>query len=124
MFDFKYQPQNYFKGESNSVLLVRLHFPESTWGEQISLYAHLLEGKIQFEAVDFYGNEYLLYPSTAWEPLSFEDVIYLIEGMRVNEDSLEGNIALVLDGIPEAESEFYPELKTYFGEKRKNFGLD
>lgn len=124
MFDYNYQPKTYFKAEQTSVLLVRLHYPESTWGEQISIYAHLLEGRIQFEVVDFYGNEYILYPASAWEALSFEDVIYLIEGMQVNQDSFEGTIELVLDGIPEAESDFYPELKQYFAEKRKNFGLD
>lgn len=124
MFDFKFCPESYFTGESTSVLLVRLHYPESTWGEQISLYAHFLEGKIQFEVVDFYGNDYLLYPSTAWEPLTFEDLIYLIEGMQVNQDVLGGDIHLVLDGIPEAESDFYPELKKYFDEKRGSFGLD
>ena len=124
MFDFKFQPENYFSGESNAVPLVRLSYPESTWGEQITIYAHFLEGKITFEVIDFYGNEYLVYPSSTLEPLSFEDLIYLIEGMQVNQDLLEGNIELVLDGIPEAESEFYPELKTYFEEKRKSFGLD
>jgi len=124
MFDFKYQPETYFKRDSTSVLLVRLHYPESTWGEQISLYAHFLEGKIQFEVVDFYGNEYMLYPSSTWEPLSFEDVIYLIEGMQLNQDAVEGNIELVLDGIPQAESEIYPEMSRYFAEKRKNYGLE
>jgi len=124
MFDFKYQPETYFKSDSTSALLVRLHYPESTWGEQISIYAHSLEGKIQFEVVDFYGNEYMLYPPSAWEPLSFEDVIYLIEGMQLNQDAVEGNIELVLDGIPLAESDFYPDLKQYFDEKRKSFGLD
>lgn len=124
MPDFSYQPDTYFGGEASSVLLVRLYYPESTWGEQISIYAHLVDGKIQWEAVDFYGNEYLLYPSSSWEPLSFEDLIYLIEGMQVNQDHLEGNIELVLDGIPQAESPFYPELAGYFEEKRKSFGLD
>lgn len=124
MFDFKFQPKTYFNEESTSVLLVRLHYPESTWGEQISIYAHHLEGKIQFEVVDFYGNDYILYPSNSWEPLSFEDMIFLIEGMQVNQDALEGNIELVLDGIPEAESDFYPQLKKFFTEKRKSFGLD
>lgn len=124
MFDFKFQPETYFRDESTSVLLVRLQFPESTWGEQISIYAHSLEGKIQYEVVDFYGNDYLLYPSTSWEPLTFEDLIYLIEGMQVNRDTFEGNIELVLDGIPEAESEFYPQLKKFFEDKRKNYGLD
>lgn len=124
MFDFNYQPETYFTGESTSALLVRLYFPESTWGEQISIYGHLSEGKIQFEVVDFYGNEYLLYPSSTWETLKLEDMIYLIEGMQLNRDILEGNIELVLDGIPQAESDFYPELKRYFDEKRKNYGLD
>lgn len=124
MFDFKFQPKTYFKEESNSALLVRLQYPESKWGEQISIYAHFLERKINFEVIDFYGNEYLVYPGSTWEPLSFEDMIYLIEGMQVNQDATEGNITLVLDGIPQAESEFYPELKKYFDEKRKSFDLD
>jgi hypothetical protein len=124
MFDFKFQPETYFGQETNSVLLVRLQYPESTWGEQISVYAHFLDGKISFEVIDFYGNDYLVYPPSSWEPLSFEDLIYLIEGMQVNKDTLEGNIELVLDGIPEAESDFYPDLKKYFAEKRKSLGLD
>ncbi len=124
MFDFKFQPESYFSKETNSVLMVRLQYPESTWGEQISIYAHFLEGKITFEVIDFYGNDYLVYPGSTWEPLSFEDMIYLIEGMQVNQDFSEGNIPLVLDGIPEAESDFYPELKKYFDDKRKSFGLD
>ncbi len=124
MFNFKFQPDSYFKEESNSALLVRLQYPESTWGEQISIYAHFLEGKINFEVIDFYGNDYLVYPGSTWEPLSFEDMIYLIEGMQVNQEATEGNITLVLDGIPQAESEFYPELKKYFDEKRKSFDLD
>lgn len=124
MFDFNYQPETYFRDETTSVLLVRLQYPESTWGEQISIYAHNLEGKIQFEVVDFYGTDYLLYPSSSWEPLSFEDIIYLIEGMQVNRDTFEGNIELVLDGIPEVDSDFYPQLKKYFEEKRKSFGLN
>jgi len=102
----------------------RLHYPESTWGEQISIYAHDLDQKIQFEAVDFYGNEYLLYPSSSEEPLSLEDLIYLIEGMQLNQDAFEGNMELVLDGFPETESDWYPELKNYFDAKRKQVGLD
>jgi hypothetical protein len=123
MFDFKFRPETYFTPETTSVKLVRLDYPESQWGEQISIYAHLLEGKIQYEVVDFYGNEYMLYPGSSWDPLSFDELVYLIEGMQVNQDILQGNMAMVLDGIPEAESQFYPELKKYFQEKRKNFGL-
>ena len=124
MIDFKFRPETYFAGETTSVLLVRLHYPESTWGEQISLYAHFLEGKIQFEAVDFYGNDYIIYPRSCWEPLNLDEIIYLIEGMQLNKDTCEGSMELVLDGIPEVESTFYPELKKYFEEKRKSFGLD
>ena len=53
-----------------------------------------------------------------------EDVIYLIEGMQLNQDEIDGAMPLVLDGIPEVESDFYPQLQGYFSEKRKNFGLD
>jgi hypothetical protein len=82
------------------------------------------DGKILFEAVDFYGNDYLFYPSSCLEPLSLEDFIYLIEGMQLNQDTREGSMDLVLDGIPEAESGVYPRLKKYFEEKRKTFGLE
>lgn len=124
MFDFKFTPDSYFEEEVTTVLLVKLQYPESQWGEQISIYAHWLEGKIQFEAVDFYGNEFMLYPSSSFEPLNFEDMVYLLEGIQVNQDLNEGNIELTLYGIPQAESPFYPELEKYFDEKRENAGLD
>lgn len=124
MIDFKFSPESYFTEETTSVLLVKLHYPESQWGEQISIYAHWLERKIQFEAVDFYGNDYMLYPSSSFDSLNMEEMIYLLEGMQVNTDAMEGNMELILDGIPEVESDFYPELSKYFDEKRKNFGLD
>lgn len=123
MYDFKFAPESYFKAGVNSVLLAKLHYPESQWGEQISIYAHHLDRMIEFEAVDFYGNDYMLYPRKAEEPLIFEDMVYLIESMQVNSDSVEGNADLVLNGIPEVESEFYPDLKKYFDEKRASFGL-
>ncbi|GMQ25611.1 hypothetical protein Aoki45_22930 [Algoriphagus sp. oki45] len=124
MFDFKFQPETYFSEETTSVLLIRISFPESTWGEQISIYAHQGQGKITYEAVDFYGSEYLLIPSSSFEPLTFDDAVYLVEGMQLHPEQEESGMQLVLDGIPEAESIFYPEMKRYFAEKRKNFGLD
>lgn len=123
MIDFKFQPSTYFSEEVSSVLLVKLHYPESTWGEQISIYAHQMDFKIHLEAVDFYGNDYMLYPSKIEEPFNLEDLIYLIEGMQVNQDELDGKMELVLDGVPEASSVFYPELEKYFDEKRRSFGL-
>lgn len=124
MIDFKFCPKSYFTDETTSVLLVKLNYPESQWGEQISIYAHYLERKIQFEAVDFYGNEYMLYPSSSFDTLSMEDMVYLVEGMQVNTDAMEGNMELILDGIPQVVSDFYPELEIYFEDKRKTFGLD
>lgn len=122
--DFQFRPPTYFSEGVTSVLLVRLHYPESTWGEQISIYGHAVDQKIHFEAVDFYGNDYLLYPSSSEEPLSLEELIYLIEGMQLNQDRLEGNMELVLDGFPETTSDWYPQLKSYFEEKRKQVGLN
>ena len=124
MMDYKYRPEGYFSEGVTSVILIRLFYPESQWGEQITIYAHLAEGKIQFEVVDFYGNEYVVYPNSSWEPLSLEDAIYLVESMQINQDLQEGNMTMVLDGIPEAESSFYPDIQIYFREKRKSFGLD
>ena len=62
--------------------------------------------------------------SSSEEPLSLEEVIYLIEGMQLNQDGIEGNMELVLDGFPETESDWYPQLKSYFETKRKQVGLD
>lgn len=124
MVDFKFRPESYFTAETSSVLLVKLHYPESTWGEQISIYAHQVDFQIHLEAVDFYGNEYLLYPSKIEEPLTLEDLIFLIEGMQLNQDGQEGKMELVLDGIPEASSLIYPDLSGYFDEKRRGFGLE
>lgn len=124
MYDFKFTPESYFKEGITSVLLVKMQYPESQWGEQISIYAHSMEGKIQFEAVDFYGNDFMLYPSSSLEPLNFEDFVYMLEGIQVNQDSSEGNIEITLYGTPKVESTFYPEVEKYFDEKRKNEGLD
>ncbi|EAZ81659.1 hypothetical protein [Algoriphagus machipongonensis] len=123
MFNFKFRPESYFLEEVTSVLLVKLKYPESQWGEQISIYAHWMERKIHFEAVDFYGNDFVLYPSSSEEPLDFEDMVYLLESLQVNQDEVEGNVELTLYGVPKAESEFYPELEKYFDEKRKESGL-
>ena len=123
MYNFDFRPESYFLTESTSVLLVKLTFPESQWGEQISIYAHFLDRKIEYEALDFYGNDFMLYPRVSEEPLTFEDMVYQIESMVVNTDQIEGNPDLTLNGIPEAESTFYPELKNYFKEKRGNFDL-
>ncbi len=124
MFDFKYQPEAYFEGDTTSILLAKLYYPESKWGEQISIYAHWVESKIHYDAVDFYGNEYMLYPSSSLDPLTLEDLIYMLEGMRVDNDSAGGQMDLALDGIPQVESNLYPEIENYFKGKRKSFDLD
>ncbi len=123
MYDFKFTPETYFEKGSNSALIAKLNYPESQWGEQISIYAHFLDRKIEFEAVDFYGNDYLLYPRTAEEPLSFEDMVYLIEGMQLNMDEVSGSADLTLNGVPEVQSDHYSELKKFFDEKRSSFDL-
>lgn len=124
MVNFKYRPETYFNTEETSVLLLRLDFPESQWGEVISIYANLLDGTIHFEAVDFYGNDIILSPSKCLEPLSTQEVIVMIETMETDWDNASGNMGLTLLGIPEVESKLYPDLKNYFTEKRKGFGLD
>ena len=124
MVDFKYRPKEYFESGLTSVLLIRLDFPESQWGEVISIYANLLNGMIHFEAVDFYGNDINLSPAKSLDPLSTQEVIYMLETMEADWENSHGNLGLTLLGIPEVDSKYYPELKKYFSEKRKGFGLD
>jgi len=123
MIDFDYRPNTYFDGTGPSALLAKLRFPESQWGEELSIYAAPLDGEIYYEVVDFYGNDFKVNPKKSREPLTLQEFIFLIETMENAEKSMDGNIQLTLMGIPEAESLVYPQLSQYFEEKRKNFGI-
>lgn len=123
MIDFNFRPSTYFDGTGPSSLLAKLSYPESQWGEEISIYASTIDGEIFFEVVDFYGNDFKTNPASAREPLNLQEFIYLIETLENNAETEEGNIKLTLRGIPEAESTVYPELKKYFMEKRQTFGI-
>lgn len=123
MIDFDYKPASYFDGTGPSALLAKLSYPESQWGEELSIYAAPLDGEIFYEVIDFYGNDFKLTPEKSNQPLTLQEFIFLIETMDIMEGSEEGNVKLTLRGIPEAESLVYPSLKTYFDEKRKTFGI-
>ena len=123
MIDFDYRPDSYFDGTGPSALLAKISYPESQWGEELSIYASPLDGVIYFEVVDFYGNEFKTKPEKSKVPLSLQEFIFLIETIETEEGSEEGNVKLTLRGIPEAESTVYPDLKRYFSEKRKTFGI-
>jgi hypothetical protein len=124
MIDFDFRPDSYFDGTGPSSLLVNLTYPESQWGDEINIYCTVLDGEYQFEAIDFYGNEIELKPEKTDQPLSLQEIIFLIETMEVKNKNAQGNIELTLSGIPEAESKYYPDLGKYFEEKRKTFGLN
>lgn len=123
MIDFNYRPESYFDGSGPTTLLAKLLYPESQWGEEISLYANAIDGEYHFEAIDFYGNDIKLNPEKNDQPLTLQELIFLIETMDVESKSEQGNMALTLSGIPEAESRLYPELERYFSEKRNYYGL-
>lgn len=123
MINYDFKPQSYFEGLSPNALLVKLTYPESQWGEEISIYANVMDGKIYYEAVDFYGNDLKLNPESSTETLSLQELIFMIETMEPEEEFSQGNVALTLSGIPQAESLMYPELKKYFTDKRKFYGL-
>jgi len=124
MIDFEFRPLTYFDGTGPTSLIAKLIYPESQWGEALTLYATPIDGEIHFEMVDYYGNDYILKPPKANKPLSLEEMIVLIETMEVPEEGVQGRVDLTLSGIPEVESWVYPELKTYFHQKRKTFGMD
>ena len=124
MINYGFRPKSYFEGTSPNILLVRLLYPESQWGEEISIYGNVMDGWIYYEAVDFYGNEFKLDPEKSKVPLTLQELILMIETMDVEAELVQGNADLTLSGIPEANSLIYPELQEYFSEKRKFFKLD
>ncbi|UJP66793.1 UDP-glucuronosyltransferase [Mongoliitalea daihaiensis] len=124
MIDFNYRPETYFNGTGPNTLICKLSYPESTWGDEISIFANALDGVYYLEAVDFYGNEFKLNPEQTDQPLTLHELIFLIETMDVDMETAQGNAALTIGGVPVAESPLYPQLEAYFAEKRKLFGLD
>ncbi|MFD2203893.1 UDP-glucuronosyltransferase [Shivajiella indica] len=124
MINYNFRPETYFDGTGSSILLTKLHYPESQWGEEISIYINVIDGKYHYEAIDFYGNDINLSPSKTNDILSLQELIRMIETMEVNAENILGNIELTISGIPEAKSDLYPELEKYFIEKRKSFGLN
>lgn len=123
MIDFEFIPTSYFEDAGPEVLLAKLSYPESTWGEEICLYATAIDGQIHFEAVDFYGNDILLSPSESAKPLSLKELILMIERMEVIPGKGIGKIEATLAGIPIVESYLYRELGAFFNGKRKHFGF-
>lgn len=123
MINYDFKPYSYFHDPSPNALLVQLNYPESQWGEEISIYANVMDGEIYFEAMDFYGNDLKLKPVKSKETLSLQELILMIETMEPEMGTSHGNLALTLSGIPQAESLMYPELKKYFLDKRKLYGL-
>lgn len=103
--------------------MAKLSYPESTWGEEICIYATAIDGEIHYEAVDFYGNNILLTPAKSTTPLSLQELILLIERMEVSPGQGLGRIEMTLSGIPKVKSVLYPELEAFFDGKRKHFGL-
>lgn len=123
MIDFEFRPESYFDGPGPEVLVAKLSYPESTWGEEICLYATAMDGEIHYEAVDFYGNHILLTPAKSSIPLSLQEIIILIERMEVNPGKGLGRIEATLAGIPKVQSFLYKELEAFFDGKRTHFGF-
>lgn len=123
MMDFDYSPHSYFDGTGPSTLIAKLSYPESQWGEEVSIYATALDGDIYYEVVDFYGNDFKVKPERSQQPLTLQELIFLIETLEVLPGGDKGDMNLTLSGIPEARSNIYPQLGAYFKEKRKNFGI-
>ncbi len=119
MIQFNYQPETYFEAAGPTALLVKLTYPETQWGEEVSIYVNAMDGQLYYEAVDFYGNDFILNPNQSNEPLTLQELIVLIETMDVDKGEA-GNAKSTLLGIPEAESILYPDLKSYFEEKKNS----
>ncbi len=123
MINYEFRPETFFDGTGPNAMVAKLLYPESQWGEEISIYVNVTDGNYCFEAIDFYGNDIKLNPETVQKIPTLQELIFLIETMDVNPETAQGNVELTLSGIPEAESAFYPDLERYFTEKRKHYGL-
>lgn len=124
MIDPYFQPLSYGEPTGQPIMIARLHYPESQWGEDISIFAMPAKEGFFFEASDFYGNDIALEPSVSAQPLLLKEMIRMIETMRPADEHFSGNLELTLMGIPEVASEFYPGLGDYFLAKRKRLGLE
>jgi hypothetical protein len=123
MIDFEFRPVSYFEGTGPEVMLAKLSYPESTWGDEICLYATVIDGEIHFEAVDFYGNDIHLFPPKSAQPLRLQELILMVERMEVSPSHAIGGIEFTLAGIPCAESYIYKDLEPFFAAKRAHFGF-
>lgn len=117
--NFNFQPKTYFRKSEQTVLIARMHYPESQWGEELSVFAEYNQGMIYYEVADFYGNTYEVSPEFTAEPLRMDQLIWMIETMEDVTGNSE-NIDLPRMGIPEATSDYYPELGRYFDEKQRD----
>ncbi|WP_226389573.1 UDP-glucuronosyltransferase [Penaeicola halotolerans] len=118
--DFDFKPKTYFETPAPSVVLVRLHYPESQWGDDLTIFAEKLDGEIYYEVVDFYGNTFHTDPVKSKSTLKLSEIIYLIETIEITNKEILGSMDITLMGTPEVESEVYPQLKKYFDEKRRS----
>jgi hypothetical protein len=123
VINFEYRPESYFDGTGPTALIAKLSYPESQWGEEICIFASPLDGKIVYEVVDFYGNEYKTNPEMSDHILNLQEIIILIETLEVSPEFEKGEINRTLMGIPEVDSLHYTQLKIYFDDKRKHFGF-
>lgn len=120
-YNFNYRPEGYFSATATSAAVAHLHFPESRWGEDLIIFAELIDGKIFYEVSDFYGNEYRLKPSSSHGTLSLEEIIFMIESLELKDHNKEDYYQNRNQGIPQVKSEFYPQLKIFFKEKSLRF---
>jgi hypothetical protein len=124
MIDYNFAPSTYFPLGETSNELLKLSFPESTWGDELWIEVSTDGEKIYYEASDFYGNSYILIPQESFSPLKLKDVIMMIETIALAAHEAAGNMEMTLIGIPLVESNHYPDLKIYFNKKRKTSGLE
>jgi hypothetical protein len=95
---------------------------DSVTGDVISLRARWEGGKIRYEMVDEYDEQYDISPESSAEPLTFEQLVQLMdrEGLpnRVRDNNYECEhdraAAERLVTMVRVTSEFYPELTCYY----------
>jgi hypothetical protein len=102
---------------------------ESVTADVISLRASRADGKIHYRLLDEYDTPYLITPASSDEPLTFGELVELINTIQFEGDPQKrglpqalrdwnyengGGRAEELEGFVRVSSEFYPQLASYY----------
>jgi TPR repeat protein len=100
--------------EAGEVEIARFEL-ESVTADVISLRARRAEGKIHYRLVDEYDTQYEIEPTSSDEPLTFGELVELINNIQREGDLWFQSLRDAnREGFIHVSSEYYPQLASYY----------